>query len=378
VRIGGAAPQFPGRSRRLASPITQPQQAPADLRPGGRGRCELAGHGDQLCGADMPLNTASVPAGATEPAENRPAQVVRPTPPPPAQFSPPPASDAGVTRPVPHEFGPATLAEQVWRSAAAMPRGSVLAVSSADGGVGRSTVVAVLGGLLALAVPGPVIALDANPRPWGGLGERVGAGSGSVWDAVRELPRLHSHTEVERWTRKGPSGLLGLAGEVEATAHRHPPAHHQLMSVAAALRRLYPLVLLDLLTAEARGVWDALAGASAALLVARATPDSIAHTLRLLAFQRNAATPQGPAAPLLVVVATSPRVPGEVRAALRQAGTVAAAVHTIPYDPMLARATPVDARLLARSTRRALLGVAADVLQRCVPAAGTAAAAALS
>ncbi|WP_125801903.1 hypothetical protein [Actinoplanes sp. ATCC 53533] len=325
----------------------------------------------------MPLNAASVPTGAAQPALNLPAHHVQSSLPPTGPYLPP-APDAGALRPVPHEFGPAALAERVWRAAAAAQRGSVLAVSSADGGVGRSTVVAVFGSLLALAVPGPVIALDANPRPWGGLGERVGAGSGSVWDAVRELPQLHSRTEVERWTRTGPSGLLALAGEVEATAYRHPPAHHQLMTVAAALRQLYPLVLLDLMMAEARGTWEALAGASAALLVARATPDSIAHTLRLMAFQRNVATPQGPAAPLLVVVATSPRVPGEVKAALRQAGTVAAAVHTIPYDRTLATAAPVDARLLARSTRRALLGLAADVLQLCLPSTGAATAAAAS
>ena len=101
-------------------------------------------------------------------------------------------------RPVPHQFVPAALAEQVWRDAAALAPGSLLAVSSADGGVGRSTLVAALGSLLTLAVPGPVIAVDANPRPWGGLGERVGAGSGSVWDSFRELPRLRSRAEVER------------------------------------------------------------------------------------------------------------------------------------------------------------------------------------
>jgi hypothetical protein len=93
------------------------------------------------------------------------------------------------------------------------------------------------------------------------------------------------------------------------------------MAVAATLRRLYPLVLLDLLMAEARGAWQTLADAPVALLVARATPDSIARTLRLIALHRNRALPQGPAAPLLVVVATSPRIPGEVRAALHQAGT---------------------------------------------------------
>jgi MinD-like ATPase involved in chromosome partitioning or flagellar assembly len=316
----------------------------------------------------MPPPAASTPTGALQLANTTPAY---PGPLP----SPPPLEDMLIAaprtartpepRPVPHEFRPAGLAEQAWRDAAALPVGSLLAISSADGGVGRSTMVAALGSLLALAVTAPVVAVDANPRPWGGMGERVGPGSGTVWDAVRELPRLTSRTEVERWTRRGPSGLLGLAGEVEVSRHRHPPTHHEALAVAETLRALYPLVLLDLMTAEIRGAWHALAAASAALLVARATSESIQHTLRLLAYQRSDRTPQAPAAPLLVVVSTSPRTSGDVRAVLRQAATVAVGVHSIPYDPMLADAAPIDARHLAKATRRALLELAADVLHRC-------------
>lgn len=320
----------------------------------------------------MPLPAASGPTGALELAE-RTSPYPGPLPPPPAladirvarqRVAPPP-------RPVPHEFRPAELAEQAWRDAAALPPGSLLAVSSADGGVGRSTLVAALGSLLALAVPGPVVAVDANPRPWGGLGERVGPGSPTIWDAVRELPRLNDRTEVERWTRCGPSGLLALAGEVDVTRHRHPPTHQEALAVAETLRTLYPLVLLDLMMAEARSVWRAQADASAALLVARATSESIQHTLRLLTYQQSDRTPQAPAAPLLVVMSTSPRTSGDVRAVLRQAGSVAAAVHAIPYDPMLADATPIDVRRLAKATRRALLELAADILHRCTaPATG--------
>ena len=322
----------------------------------------------------MQLTAASVPARASQSTRDVPAEPDRPLPPPPPLAEIRARAATAAAKPVPHEFGPAALAEQAWRDAAAVPPGSLLAVSSADGGVGRSTLVAALGSLLALAVPGPVIAVDANPRPWGGLGERVGAGSGTVWDTVRELSRLHSRTEVERWTRQGPSGLLALAGEVEVSHERHPPTHQETMAVADALRQLYPLVLLDLMMADIRGVWRALAASSAAVLVARATPDSIQHTLRLLTYQHSAPTPQAPAAPLLVVMSTSPRTSGEVRAVLRQAATVAAAVHTIPYDPMLAAAAPMDPRRLAKSTRRALLDLAADVLHRCVsvPAAASA------
>jgi MinD-like ATPase involved in chromosome partitioning or flagellar assembly len=314
----------------------------------------------------MPPTAASAPTGALQLAETTPSYPAALLPPP--ALAPRAAAHQRVApqpRPVPHEFRPAELAEQAWRDAAALPAGSLLAVSSADGGVGRSTVVAALGSLLALATPDPVVAVDANPRPWGGLGERVGPGSGTVWDAVRELPRLGSRTEVERWTRRGPSGLLALAGEVEVTAHRHPPTHHEALAVADALRTLYPLVLLDLMMAEARGVWRAQAGASAALLVARATAESIQHTLRLIAYQQSDRKAQAPAAPLLVVVSTSPRTSGDVRAVLRQAGSVAAAVHAIPYDPMLADAAPIDARRLAKATRRALLELAADILHRC-------------
>ncbi|GAA2470720.1 hypothetical protein Ahu01nite_079930 [Winogradskya humida] len=185
---------------------------------------------------------------------------------------------------------------------------------------------------------------------------------------MRELPRLRSRADVERWTRKGPSGLLALAGEVEVSRYRHPPNHAEAMAVVEVVRQWYPLVLLDLMMAEIRGVWRVLADASVALLVARATPDSIQHALRLLTYQQRIRTPHTPAVPVLVVVSTSPRTPGEVRAVLRQAAGVAAAVHPIPYDPMLAVAAPIDARLLAKATRRALLNLAADVLRRCAPA----------
>jgi len=61
-------------------------------------------------------------------------------------------------RPVPHAFGPTDISERAWIQAAALRPGALVEVSSADGGVGRSTLVAALGGLLALAVSGLVLA----------------------------------------------------------------------------------------------------------------------------------------------------------------------------------------------------------------------------
>jgi len=126
-------------------------------------------------------------------------------------------------RAVPNEFGPADVAERAWLSAAALVPGASVVVSSADGGVGRSTLVSALGGLLALAVPGPVTAVDMMPVPWGGLGARVGRqNAGTVWDTVRDLHTLTSRREVERWVQRGPTGLYAWVIKPDNTAEQRP------------------------------------------------------------------------------------------------------------------------------------------------------------
>jgi len=268
-------------------------------------------------------------------------------------------------RAVPNEFGPADVAERAWLSAAALIPGASVVVSSADGGVGRSTLVSALGGLLALAVPGPVTAVDMMPVPWGGLGERVGRqNAGTVWDTVRDLHTLTSRREVERWAQRGPTGLLALVGETEGQGRR-PPRHEEAAAVADRLRALYPLTVCDVLPALVTGVWRTLATATAPVLVSRATTDSLRHTMRLLTHMRAAGYARVARDCVLVVMATSPAVPREVRAVAGQAAEIAGAVLTVPYDPQLAKPQPIDPRRLRRRTRAALVRVADAVLQQC-------------
>jgi MinD-like ATPase involved in chromosome partitioning or flagellar assembly len=268
-------------------------------------------------------------------------------------------------RPVPHEFGPADVAERVWLRAAALEPAALVAVSSADGGVGRSTLTAALGGLLALAVPEPVVAVDMHPVPWGGLGERVGRSSaGTMWDAVRDLHTLTSRREVERWTQHSPSGLLTLVGETEGQGRR-PPRHDEAAAVVEAVRRLYPLTICDVMPALITGVWRTLAAAYAPVLVARATTDSLHHTMRLLTHLRAAGNGAVVDRAVLAVVAASPTTERTVRAVLQQAATVVPDVVSIPYDPQLARPEPVDARRLKKQTRTALVQLADAVIGRC-------------
>ncbi|MBN1172458.1 MAG: hypothetical protein JXA67_09815, partial [Micromonosporaceae bacterium] len=144
-------------------------------------------------------------------------------------------------RPVPREFRWGR-AGQVWHRAAHLAPGCpMVAVSSADGGVGRSTLVAALGGLLALACPAPVVAVDVTARAWGGLGERVGRGTPtSVWDAVAAGVRLDGPL-IEQLAQRGPTGLRVLVGEVEMTAARRPPVVLEVAAAVSRLRRWYPL-----------------------------------------------------------------------------------------------------------------------------------------
>jgi MinD-like ATPase involved in chromosome partitioning or flagellar assembly len=264
-------------------------------------------------------------------------------------------------------MGAAAAAEQVWlRAASLRPGCALVAISSADGGVGRSTLTAALGALLALACPEPVIAVDMSNRAWGGLAARVGRGNaGSVWDTVRDVDTLTSRAQVQRWAQHGPTGLQALIGEVEMAGKRRPPTHSESMTVVKALHPLYPLAVLDLAVAEIRGVWITLAGAAAPVLVSRATTDSLQHTMRLLAQMRAVGLTELADNALLVVMATSQSTRREVTAVARQAAAVAGGLLTVPYDPDLAQPTPIDPRRLRRATRRALVAVAAAVLARC-------------
>ncbi|MBO3736618.1 MinD/ParA family ATP-binding protein [Actinoplanes flavus] len=266
---------------------------------------------------------------------------------------------------MPNQFGPAAVAERAWRSAAALHPGAVVAISSADGGVGRSTLAAALGGLLALAAPEPVIAVDMVPAPWNGLGARVGRQNwATVWDTVRDFGTLTSRADVERWAQRGPSGLLALVGEIEAR-ERRPPRPDEASALADRLRQLFALTVWDLAPAVTASVWRSLAAATVPVLVTRASTDGLRHSLRLLTHLTATGNARVARDCVLVIMATSPSVPRQVRAVARQADDIAGAVLTVPYDPRLAQPEPIDPRQLHRRTRAALVHVADAVLQRC-------------
>ncbi|SCL73661.1 MinD-like ATPase involved in chromosome partitioning or flagellar assembly [Micromonospora peucetia] len=276
-------------------------------------------------------------------------------------------ADAAARRGIPREFGAGRRVESLWwRAALLSERCPLVCVSSADGGVGRSALTAALGGLLALAVPDPVVAVDATLRAWGGLEHRVVRRSSStVWDAVTAGADLAAGSVAERLTQVGPTGLRVLVGESKLSSKRRPPTWPELFGVVAHLRAVFQLALLDLPTAHSASTWRALSWATVPVLVSRATVDSVQHTLRLLAHMRTAGLTQVPDRAVVVVMATSPSVAREVRAVEQLARQSAAVLVRVPYDPTLVHPDPLDPRVLTKATRSALTEVAAAVVDRC-------------
>jgi MinD-like ATPase involved in chromosome partitioning or flagellar assembly len=220
--------------------------------------------------------------------------------------------------------------------------------------------------VLALAMTRPPLALDAGCRSWGGLAHRVRRRhAASVWDAHVHLDRMGDRAWVDRIVEHGPTGLHALVCEEHADSGRRPVTFQELVPVIGQLRAMYPLMLLDLRTADTSWTWQALSWGEAPLLVARASPDSVLHTMRLQSQLRAIGFTDVTERMVLVVVATKRHVEAEVRAAERQAATVFSAVIRVPYDPGLARAAPIDPRRLRRRTKTALLKVAEAIVGRC-------------
>ncbi|GIG94628.1 hypothetical protein Pma05_12010 [Plantactinospora mayteni] len=267
--------------------------------------------------------------------------------------------------PVPRRFR-SDGADVLWlRAAWLSPPCAVVGVGSADGGVGRSAITAAVGGVLALACPDPVIAIDATGRNWGGLGVRVSTVARSVWDAVDNADSLIDRQSVERFVQQGPTGLHALAAEnAAAGGARRAPMLHETYALVERIRQVYSIALLDLPQVEVRGMWSPFVGCTVPVLVSRATRESVQHTLRLLTQLRQVSSALADEV-ILTLVAGRPHNPRELRFAEQQATDAVHGVVTVPWDPVLARPEPIDVRQLGAAARRAVVNLAAEIVTRC-------------
>jgi MinD-like ATPase involved in chromosome partitioning or flagellar assembly len=267
-------------------------------------------------------------------------------------------------RSVPAEFA-AAQHRTLWPRAAALAPGCPLvAVTSADGGAGRSTMVAALGSVLALACAGPVLAVDLAGAPWSGLEHRVRRrNDATLWD-LAAAPDWSAARAIS-CAQLAPTGLHVLLGETRVTGARRPLQLAEAWDVTCRLRDFFTLGLLDLPPAGTDAVWRLLPQMAVPLLLARSTVDSLRRVMRLLAVLRAVGLGTTVERSVVVVMTASQPAGRGVRAALGQLDGQVGCVVAVPFDGGLARPDPVDARSLRRATRTVLVDLADAVIARC-------------
>jgi MinD-like ATPase involved in chromosome partitioning or flagellar assembly len=258
--------------------------------------------------------------------------------------------------------GPAELRRQDFarRIRRGLPRPRQIAVVSMKGGVGKTTVTAMLGLTLAEHRGDRVIAFDANPDA-GTLADRLtGASDSTVRDLLGNIGSLHSLSDVARFTT--------LAGRLHVLASEQDPARSEAFNrteyeqVCAVLARFYNIVVTDSGTGMVHSAMDGtLALANTLVVVGSLTVDGASRASKTLdwlvahGFEDMVARS--------VVVLSRDRTSREIDAGRLRAHfeTRVRGVVEVPHDPHLATGARIDLAATSRATSDAFLELAALV-----------------
>ncbi|MGW0737013.1 nucleotide-binding protein [Streptomyces sp. NPDC002851] len=242
--------------------------------------------------------------------------------------------------------------------------GRVIAVSSIRGGVGKTTVSALLARTFNHYRQDPVLALEMDPA-LGTLPVRLGAETvrWSVADLAQLLNPSMLLTDVTGylvpvtdggWLLPASQGRIGAMVDVE-----------MYRTVTLALRRYFGVSVVDCECLPGEVARTAMATAHARVVVAPVTAEGVNGTRRVLDWL--AGLPRGVLATTVVALtASSPDTSLDVKKAtahLREAGV---AVVPFPYDRHLGAGGTIQNALLGEDTRRAAARLAAEALQFAV------------
>jgi MinD-like ATPase involved in chromosome partitioning or flagellar assembly len=250
--------------------------------------------------------------------------------------------------------------EQLRRIRRPLPGSHQIAVSSIKGGVGKTTVSACLGLVLAENRGDRVIALDANPDA-GTLADRLtGEASVTVRSLLDNIEATHSLTDVARYT--------SLAGRLQVLASEQDPAMSEAFDrdeyerVCAVLTRFYNIVITDSGTGLVHSAMEGtLALADSLVVVGAPTVDGASRASKTLDWL----IAHGHAAQVAnaVVVLSCDRVSKEVdRVRVREHFAARCrAVVEVPHDPHLATGGRIELGRLRSATQDAFLELAAHL-----------------
>ncbi|MFI5566469.1 hypothetical protein ACIA6T_03640 [Streptomyces sp. NPDC051740] len=394
---GGSGSGHPGTDVRPGEPALRlvhpapPQPAATAPEAGADTGGDASGPTDAPGGPESPALRSGAGA-ADEPAPERPATHTAPAPARDPRLPAAPAPESSPTLdprlllalkrpphgdPVTRRTGRALrkLTSSVTRDVAEQTRiarelqqpvttGRVVAVTSIRGGVGKSTVSALLGRTLNHYRHDPVLTLEADAA-LGTLPVRMGA-EAVRWTLADLAPILHPSmrlTDVTGylvpvsdggWLLPASRGRVGPP--LDMVSYR---------KVTLALRRYFAVSVVDCETLPGEVARTAMDTAHARVVVAPATAEGVGATRQVLDWL--ARLPHSALATTVVaLVSNTPDTLLDDKTAaghLKEAGVT---VVTVPYDRHLAGGGPIRTDLLAHTTRQAALRLAAEVMERAV------------
>ncbi len=239
-----------------------------------------------------------------------------------------------------------------------LPGAHQIAVSSLKGGVGKTTVSAVLGLTLAEHRGDRVVAMDANPDA-GTLADRL---TGEIGVTVRQmyenLDSIDSLTAVSHYT--------SLAGRLQVLASEQDPAMSEAFNrseyeqICAVLARFYNIIITDSGTGLVHSAMEGtLALADSLVVVGAPTVDGSSRASKTLDWlvAHGYAEQVADAIVVLCCDRISPEIDrGRVRDHFESR---CRAVVEIPYDPHLATGGRLDLGAVREPTRLAFLQLGA-------------------
>ncbi|MDO0912866.1 hypothetical protein QQM39_19060 [Streptomyces sp. DT2A-34] len=242
--------------------------------------------------------------------------------------------------------------------------GRVIAVTSIRGGVGKSTVSALLGRTFNHYRHDPVLALEADAA-LGTLPVRLGADT-VRWccaDLARILTPSMRLTDVTGYlVPVADGGWLLPAGQGRVGA---PLDLRTYMTVTMALRRYFAVTVVDCETLPGEVARAAMDTAHARVVVAPMTAEGVHGTRQVLDWLGQ--LPHSALDTTVVALsAASPDTTLDVKSAAAHLREPGVPVIPLPYDRHLAQGGPIHTAMLGQATRDAAVRLAAEVMQRAV------------
>lgn len=246
---------------------------------------------------------------------------------------------AGEPRPIPKGW-PLKAAEPAWSWLRRVRAPMVVVIVGAAGGVGTSTVCALVAETIAAGSPGPTVLLDQSLTPWGDvtrrlLGQRAGLG------APAALERLHRE-RPESIVRSSPMSSAGAAVLLDSTT----PS--LLRDLRILVTKPGGALLVDggRLDPELLRRLDVPAVRPVVVVVGRADRAAAETTLAGVAWLRGVA----PVEPLVVLSATAPVKTAAAAGAVRMARAAGHNVVYLPFDGRLAHGQDLTLHKVGKST----------------------------